>query len=299
MILRFRLTILFILFSWLVSCATPEEPVYPHLPSTAGARIPTRSSSALSGSRFAASLQGTNEERRETMIRDQFIQGNVPNFIRRPAAVRYRAIKRSGRSSEVVMWVLPDYLAIGSDQDFVRVPMNPLTAQKIADSYHMRLPTTKMVDAIYQAALVKLDPHPFKPGQDMVTVKEFVRHNQVIQDSLRNKVPTALLAGHKKDIVLSNMLQRKPQRVAIYGWHRRNGQPIQPLTTVHGNWYADYSHGVRLVLDTVMIDGRMYSLADALNNPEFAPLLSYEGTLRIKRYPAEQGAGRKKWWPKS
>lgn len=299
MILRFRLTLFFSLFAWLVSCATPEDPVYPHPPSFGAASIPPRASNALSGSRFAASIQSSGEERREALIRDQFLLGNIPNFMRRPAVVRFRAVTRSGRNSEVVLWVLPDYLAIGSDQDYVRMPMNPLTAQVIADRYRMRLPTSKMVDAIYQAALLKLDPHPFKPGRDMVTVKEFIRHNQVIQGSLRNKVPNALVAGHKKDIVVSNLLRKKPKRVAIYGWHRRNGQPIQPLTTVHGNWYADYSHGTRLILNAVMIDGRTYTLTDVLANPEFAPLLSYEGTLQQGRYPVEEGVGRKKWWPKS
>ncbi len=38
-----------------------------------------------------------------------------------------------------------------------------------------------------------------------------------------------LIAGHKKDVVITNRLLTMPKRVAIYGWHRPNGSPIQPL----------------------------------------------------------------------
>ena len=35
-----------------------------------------------------------------------------------------------------------------------------------------------------------------------------------------------------------------PDRVAIYGWHRPDGRPIQPLSTVHGFRYADRNNFV-------------------------------------------------------
>ena len=47
---------------------------------------------------------------------------------------------------------MPDYLAVGSDDDFVRMPMTPQTAQQIADLFGCILPTRKMVDAIDAAA---------------------------------------------------------------------------------------------------------------------------------------------------
>ncbi len=73
------------------------------------------------------------------------------------------------------------------------------------------------------------------------------RHQQRI-DEQRFGLPLGeLISGHKKDLVLSNRLRQLPDRVAIYGWHRAPGDPIQPLSTVHGARYVDYSHGVRLV----------------------------------------------------
>ena len=66
-----------------------------------------------------------------------------------------------------------------------------------------------------------------------------------------------LVSGHKKDIVLSNRLKRKPHRIAIYGWRSWNDRRIQPLSIVHGKRYVDYSHGVRLVSKNALVDNRL------------------------------------------
>ena len=50
--------------------------------------------------------------------------------------------------------------------------------------------------------------------------------------------------------------------VAIYGWLRRDGATIQLLSTGHMAWYADYCHGIRLVSDTVFVDGQARSVFD-------------------------------------
>jgi hypothetical protein len=90
----------------------------------------------------------------------------------------------------------------------------------------------------------------------------------------------ALIAGHKKDLVITNRLWDNLARVAIYGWHRTDGRPIQPLSTVHGERYADYSHGVRLVSETAYVDGRATPLLDLLQDPQLSSALSDEGPIR-------------------
>ena len=53
-----------------------------------------------------------------------------------------------------------------------------------------------------------------------------------------------LIACHKKKVV---HIDKNSSRVAIYGWHRRSGEPIQPYSTVHHDEDFDYSHVIRPV----------------------------------------------------
>ncbi len=261
--------------------------------------IPARLGDAPNGIAFAKAIRGADELGREQSILRELRRGNLPDFLRELARIRYQARTRSGRLVTVTLWVMKDYLSIGSDEDFVRVPMNPMTAQRVADALGFVLPTARIVDEIYRAADTKLPPNPFRPSDAMVTVEEFVRHDRVIRQQLDNDIPDELIAGHKKDLVISNQLDDRPQKVAIYGWHQVGGVPIQPLSTVHGNWYADYSHGIRLISGMMLIDRRPVPLGEVLQDSELAPLVSYEGPLTHIRYRTEEAPTKRNWWPKS
>src|SRR5690606_9057358 len=90
----------------------------------------------------------------------------------------------------------------------------------------------------------------------------------------------SLVAGHKKDVVVTPRLDSLPGRVAIYGWQRPDGSNIQPLNTSHTSEHVDYSHGIRFILDTVVIDGTPHELRMLLRDPLLAALLSDEGPIR-------------------
>ena len=131
----------------------------------------------------------------------------------------------------------------------MRVPLGLPAALRLADGFDMMLPTTRMVDAIYAQADCRVAPEPMPPTSAMSSTDYFLRHKRhgARRNSSRSGArPGLLVAGHKKDVVIANRLSNAPGRVAIYGWHRSNGDPIQPLSTVHGEDYADYSHGIRL-----------------------------------------------------
>jgi hypothetical protein len=143
------------------------------------------------------------------------------------------------------------------------------------------LPTTRMVDAIYAQADLRLSPRPMTPGPQMSSTDYFLRHDATLDAQFadaggRNGL---LVAGHKKDLVIANRLSSNRGRVAIYGWHRGNGDPIQPLSTVHGEYYADYSHGIRLVSRTAYVNGRPVDLRTLLTDGAHAGLLNSEGPL--------------------
>jgi len=246
--------------------------------------IPPRPEGAETGSAFMERTRGMNPAQREAAILSEIEKGNIPDFLRQMKPVTVSFTGADGKPHTATYNVMPDYLAIGSGQDFVRIPMNPLTAQKLADRFGCSLPTSKMVDDIYAQAQVKLAPSPQPPGAQMMSNDYYMRHQRTIEGQLGGR-HGELVAGNKKDLVLSNKLAEKPGAVCIYGWHQPNGKPIQGTSTVHENTYADYSHGTRLVSGTIMVDGKPMALADALRDPNLAKGLSSEGPLRVTRQP--------------
>jgi len=245
-------------------------------------RIPQRSAAALPASKLVERLKGMSGLERETAAAAQLLAGNIPDFLRHLVPIRLTGHLASGRTIHVTFCTLPDYLAIGSDDDFMLIPMRLQTALVVASSYGFLLPTTKMVDAIYAQASLRLAPQPLPAGAQMRSTDYYWRHNQAVaeQRSHYGLSLGVLTAGDKKDLVLSNRLWRNPRQVAIYGWHRAIGRPIQPLSTIHGARYVDYSHGVRLVASVAYVDGAARSLSDVLKDTQLASTLSDEGAIR-------------------
>jgi len=136
--------------------------------------------------------------------------------------------------------VSPDYYSI----DGVRTPVGMSEALRIAEQENALLPTPEMVDAIWEQADIKLSPITMPPGPQMTSVAYYERHHAMIEEQLKGiDVAGLLIAGHKKDIVQQQLVGK----VTIYGWHRSNGEPIQPVYSGHHAEYRDYSHGLRLV----------------------------------------------------
>jgi hypothetical protein len=160
--------------------------------------------------------------------------------------------------------------------------MGRQAAFRVANQFGFILPTPRMVDAIHEQAEVKLTPVPLPPTDQMRSTAYFQRHQaRIAAQRLAIGAPLGVLMdGQKKDLVLTSRLRDLPGRVAIYGWHPNAGDPIQPLSLVHGARYADYSHGVRLVSGVAWADdGRPRSLLTLLEDPEVAPVLSDEGPI--------------------
>src|SRR5262249_39203078 len=129
---------------------------------------------------------------------------------------------------------------------------------------------------------VKLDPVPLTEAREAVDT--FIKHHELIEKQRSGKELGLLVAGVKKDVVVSNRLGEKLNRVAIYGWHKPDGKPIQPLTVVHRDTYVDDSHGVRLVKRTVMVDGKPRDIRHVAHAADLCALLSDEGPLTIPAY---------------
>lgn len=229
--------------------------------------LPERSQTALNGSEFIQKIRFMPAKLREKMIVDEILDGNIPQFQRQLVPVERIILSGNQKGKKMRYWVLPDYLAIGSDQDFIRVPLNMLSINILAQKLNLSLPTTLMVDDIYAQAQVKLKPETLPSSKDMCSVQYFKDHNALVQSQLQHLAwkPGMLVAGHKKDVVQSLRLIAKPTAVAIYGWHEGSSSPIQPLSTVHGAEYADYSHGVRFVSNIVEVNNTILDLRNVLS----------------------------------
>ena len=245
--------------------------------------IPSRALQDLTGSQFVRYVSRMTAAEREQAILEEVSKGNLPQFLRKLVPVELQCELANGKELIATIFVAPDYLAIGSDSDFLRVPMNLHTALAIAERLGFVLPTRKMVDAIYQQSRHRLLPQPLPASDQMRSTEYYWTHNELIDDQVHALGVRLgeLVSGDKKDVVMSNRLAAHVGRIAIYGWHRGAGQPIQPLSTVHGANYADYSHGIRLISRWALIDGKRRLTRDILQDPSTAAVLSDEGPIRL------------------
>ena len=240
------------------------------------------------GKSFMDSTGSMSRAAREEAIKKEILAGNTPSFLKNFKEIKVTKKLSDGREHSISYFAAPDYLAVGSDSDYVRTPMSPVTAQQIADKLGCMLPTAKMVDDIYAQAETKLSPQPMSSGnypnwQNRMMKSEFYNEHQKLVQSQAAKTghhDGELVAGHKKDVIISNSLDSHKDKVIIYGWQLKGGKNIQPLSWIHENSYADYSHGVRLIKREMIVDGVKMDSAAVLKDPVLSALLSKEGAMK-------------------
>lgn len=211
---------------------------------------------------------------------------------------------KDGRTA--VIDVATDYFAVGEDDDYLRLPLLPGMAQKIANLTGLLMPTPLLVYLIWQASM-KLQ------RQSMTALGEtnkgpnfaqYVKHDAAIDAQLAGKslspaqVRATLLSGHKKDIVVGNIM--KPGHVVIFGWYKPapdvfndgtpwmtpDRQPQQVYSNEHGDSYVDYSHGVRLLSPLMTVEGKDIETEKVFTDADLSGFVSSEGPVRQPRYPA-------------
>ncbi len=250
-----------------------------------------RSTDALTGIEIINYIRDLPLDQREDFILEEVHKGNVPNFLRKLVKITARTII-NGNYTYITYYALPDYLALGSEDDYFLCPLTPSIAQKIAIELDCFLPTKKMVDQIWDAAKVKMNPQPIPPSNEMTTVEIFQQHHIMVWNQRKTFLEMYnlghLVSGHKKDVVISRLIYENPNKkpVIIYGWHHKNGKIIQPLYAGHHENYVDYSHGIRLIQNKVYVDDVEMLANEVLQSEELKGLWSDEGVLIIPYYPS-------------
>lgn len=246
-------------------------------------QTPPRSSSTT-GTEFYKTAFPFKWQQRDSFVLKEIFAGNMPSFLKKFVPVHVQ-IKNSstGKTIKATYFVAPDYLSVGTNDDWARINITPYAAQKIADSFQCFLPTKKMVDDIYRAAKVKLEPVPMYAFRD--STPTMYHHHLIIEGQRKGR--KGLVAGIQKDVVISGKISRdaKPDRVAIYGWHKLDGTPIQPLYTGHIYWWVDYSQGIRLVYRKIKVNRKWIDYTDVLKDPILKGLICDEEYCDFYKYP--------------
>lgn len=249
--------------------------------------LPPRQTSAITAENWMLQCDTTDFWPRERLIVEQVLAGNVPDSLRYLHEIAFTtpvvdSVEILRTPHKICIWATCDYVAIGGNSDFIRMPMGPLAAQEIADSLHCILPTAFMVDRINDVAQGAVDIFPFRPvGDRNMQPMVFQDSNNAINALFKAKGYHfgQFVSGLKKDIILTCRIKNDPRysrNVAIYGWHHPDGRPQQPIFIRHGNFYVDYSHGVRLVSRTCTVDGKPMDIRTILESPTLYHLLSDE-----------------------
>ena len=109
--------------------------------------LPSRVGDAVGGGEFADLISSLEREDRERAIYNEIVgNGNVPNFLRQMVEIPITQGATSG-----LFHAIPDFLAVGSDDDYFLMPMTPILAQWIADETGTIMPTPRMSDAMVPA----------------------------------------------------------------------------------------------------------------------------------------------------
>jgi len=134
---------------------------------------------------------------------------------------------------------------VGSDYI---APLGIGEAVELAKANGWELPTPRMVDAIWKAADLRLEPRPMAhdgTAKTMASNETIEAHRAKIRSQIDGR-DYKLLAGTHKDVVFIPEAFGKPVgKPGIYGWHKQDGTVIQQPMWGHALAWKDYSQGLR------------------------------------------------------
>jgi|GEM_PF-6199433 len=261
--------------------------------------------------------------RREEMFIEQVLIGNVPDWMAELTTLSLQ-VPHKGEVLRGEVQLLPDYLCIGSNTDFLHIPFDQLASQLIAEKLGMSVPTARVCHALYQhlrqnkpdrclnAITRDYSVPDSQRGADtpkgvaQTATDAYIEHSEAIQARQRSRGLRngTVVAGHKKDVTLSSRLHEDPNRIAFHGFYSAATHlPFEPClepsnagkptcqadfpALAHRNEgrFSDYAQGLRLMSRGVKIEGAFVEIEKVLDDNRLAWLLSAEGPIRPARIP--------------
>lgn len=226
------------------------------------------------GSQLVSRLPHGLSKEREDALFELFQAGEFPMWLR-----QWHEVTVQDGDVKGAFYVLPDYLCIGTDDDWVYTPMGAIGAERVLSLFKAALPTQKMVELLYKKA-VKQVAQPWGPPYDtMALTDRWLAQTRKIRKGLEltKAYPGQLVEGHAKNVVVSKKtMDADGLNLGFFGWYDTAGRPIQGDSQAHGAWYCDYSHGVRAVLGNVVVSDVLMPYGTALSHPVAWRLFSHE-----------------------
>lgn len=256
--------------------------------------LPERKKDSITGSQFMVELEKIYGPKYEEAVIREVLAGNVPDFIR-PENWKEIKIKEKigGLFVTMTIRVAPDYLAIGSNDDYVRVPLSPIGLQTLLSQMDAALPTKKIVDIIDKEAhdgLLKLvdakavskrSGIPLDKGTTYMIKPDFTWSASILADELISgkKLPKmSLVSGHKKDVIVHPVPIEAKRNLIQY----RPNHPQGLDFLNHFKDHTDYSLGARLVDSVVRVQitgerevDKNMKYSDIIMDPQLFRLLSH------------------------
>jgi hypothetical protein len=233
-------------------------------------------------------LPNTLCEEREQAICEFFEAGQCPMWLRQWVEIPVAADGLSG-----AFYVMPDFLCLGTDDDYVYTPLGAINAERALRRFKAVLPTQRMVSLVY-AMSKKQVAQPWGPPYDnsmKLTERWAVQTRKAAKGIKASGAHNGdLVEGHFKNVIVSpRTVTSHGTDLSFFGWYDGRGRPIQGDSGAHGSSYCDYSHGVRAVLSNVVVGDRMTSLPEALAD-EHAYKLFSEVRLEVSSYAQARDA---------
>ena len=99
-------------------------------------RIDKSNGMGIAGSEFYKTVTSMKWAERDSIAEKAILSGNMPSFLFKLFEIKTSIVDSStGKTIKASYWVTPDYLSIGIPDDWARIPLTPMTAQRIADRF--------------------------------------------------------------------------------------------------------------------------------------------------------------------
>lgn len=255
------------------------------------------------GRAFVQSLPNQPGPAREKAIFNAIVGGFTPDLAWLPV------VSTDDQGNSLTLYVTGDALAVGTNDDWVRVSVNHATAQNIADAWTADdgsgayLLTSKISDLInaqgLQVAPTIESADPSVGTMHMAETWVMLKANDDVNTKLQGS--KGLLSNVGKDWVNTPRLAQQPDRAANYGfyvpgapdgpqgskgsggWSHGPGQKAvwQNVGLAHDLGHVDYSQVVRMVSRWADLNGQTVDVADVAKDPSLAHLVSDEGPVAM------------------